>query len=400
MINQQAVDKASEDAAQLLLRIGVAVAFVATPFFQLLSPRVIFILPPIGGALILAASLVLAPRLNMRDIFAFLLSRVGLTASFLGFWMLLSLLWTPFPSEAAPRLVKAMLTVLCVLPVAAALPPRTRVANLYFLPLGAALTALGALVLSARMFAGDEPGGDEDLVIGMEAALLLLWPALAATHLRNRATLSASLAIVVLAAAVSAPTPGALAATACAALAFVFALWDSRLTGRWLGSFGAACFVFAPLVPLLFGPLIGPNSPPLLLSVKAWGAIIVSDGVRIVTGHGFNFVNSGYPRGYLPPSAPHSMLFHVWTDLGLIGAIAIAALVHLAFQSAAAQPPRQAPFWIGALTYVFAMGAFGIAADQAWWITALALALGAFALVSRGDYKTARPTAPKWSPQS
>ena len=54
MINQQAVDKASEDAAQLLLRIGVAVAFVATPFFQLLSPRAIFILPPIGGALIFA----------------------------------------------------------------------------------------------------------------------------------------------------------------------------------------------------------------------------------------------------------------------------------------------------------------------------------------------------------
>jgi hypothetical protein len=397
MINQQTADKASDDAANLLLRIGVAVVFVATPFFQLLSPRAIFILPPIGGALILAVGLVLAPRLNMRDIFAFLLSGVGLAACFLAFWMLLSLLWTPFPSEAAPRLIKAMLTMASVLPVAAALPPRTRAANLYFLPLGAAVTALGALVLSARN-AGAGQSGDENLILGMEAALLLLWPALAATRLRNRPTLSASLAIVVLAAAVSAPAPGALAATAFAALAFAFALWNARATGLWLGRFGAACFVGAPLVPLLIGPLIAPDAASSLRSVKAWGAMIGNDGVRIFTGHGFNFVNSGYWRGYLPLSAPHSILFQIWTDLGLIGAFAVAALVLLAYRAAAAQPERQAPFWIGALTFVFAMGAFGIASVEAWWITMLALALGAFALVARGDYKTARPTAPKWSP--
>ena len=153
--------------------------------------------------------------------------------------MLLSLLWTPFPAEAAPRLIKAMLTFLCVLPIAAALPPRSRPPIFISCRWAWPWRRFGALVLSARMFAGDEPGGDEDLVIGVEAALLLLWPALAATHLRNRATLSASLAIIVLAAAVSAPTPGALAATACAALAFVFALWDSRLTGRWLGGISA-----------------------------------------------------------------------------------------------------------------------------------------------------------------
>ena len=127
--------------------------------------------------------------------------------------------------------------------------------------------------------------------------------------------------------------------------------------------------------------------------------MIVSDGLRIVTGHGFNFVELGLSARLSAASAPHSMLFHVWTDLGLIGALAVAALVYLAFSP----PPRSRRGWrrsgSAALTYVFAMGVFGIAAAQAWWITALALALGAFALVSRGDYKTARPTAPKWSPQ-
>ena len=51
-------------------------------------------------------------------------------------------------------------------------------------------------------------------------------------------------------------------------------------------------------------------------------------------------------------------------------------------------------FCIGGLTYVTAMGVFGGATVQLWWITALALALAAFALAARGDYKTARPTAP------
>src|SRR5574337_258678 len=106
MFNDKKSDKTSDDAANLLLRIGVAVAFIATPMLQLVSPRAIFILPPIGGVLILSAGLILAPRLSMRDIFAFLLSRVGLAACFLAFWMQLSLLWTPFPSDAAPRLAK------------------------------------------------------------------------------------------------------------------------------------------------------------------------------------------------------------------------------------------------------------------------------------------------------
>ena len=55
-------EKASEDAANLLLRIGVATAFVAAPVFQLLSQRAIFILPPIGGALILSAANLLRER--------------------------------------------------------------------------------------------------------------------------------------------------------------------------------------------------------------------------------------------------------------------------------------------------------------------------------------------------
>jgi hypothetical protein len=389
-------DRASEDAANLLLRIAVAAAFVATPFFQLFSQRAIFILPPIAGALIVAAGMTLAPRVAMRDIFSFFASRVGLAAAFLVFWMLLSLLWTPFPAEASARLLKSLLTLAFVLPAAASLPARTRAPNLYFLPLGVALAAATALVFSTPgLSRGAESEAQANLRIGMEAAMLLLWPALAATHLRGRATLSAALVIVAVAAAASVPTPGALGATALAAIAFSFAWRDPTAAGRWLGRLGAAFFLLAPLAPLLLNLKGGPYAPHWLISMKFWRWLIIADGARVITGHGYDFVGSALGRGYLPPQTPRSMLFEAWTDLGLVGAAAAAVLVRMAYKAAAEQSRRLAPFWIAALTYVFVMGLLGLATTEAWWITMLALGLAAFAFVTRGDYKTVRPSAPR-----
>ena len=197
-----------------------------------------------------------------------------------------------------------------------------------------------------------------------------------------------------LAAAIAAYAQPALAATGMAALVFAAANSDPLRTGRWMGALGAASFILAPLIPLLFGPLIGGGAPAPLLGLKTWAAMIASDGIRVVPGHGFNFVGSGAFHGYLPAHAPHSILFEAWTDLGLIGALAGAGLVYLAYEAAAAQSMRLAPFWLAGLTYVTAMGVFGGATLQLWWLTALALALGAFALAARGDFKTERPSAP------
>jgi hypothetical protein len=396
MTPSNAADQTASDAANLLLRLGLVVAFVIAPAALLVSQRSIFILTPIAGALILAAGMVLAPRMRMRELFGFLASPIGLAAQFLAFWALASLLWTPFPAEAAPRLFKVFSTFLCVLPVAAALPARSKAAYLYLLPLGVALTAVGAIVLGAPFF-GDADEGDINETLGRaaQAMLILLWPALAATALRDRLTLSASLAIVALTAAISAHIPVALAATALAALAFTAARSDPSRAGRSIGALFAGCFVFAPALPLLVGPFLGSEAAGPLQSLKLWYGMIVNDGFRLLAGHGFNFVGSGFMRGYLPVQAPHSLLFEAWTDLGLIGALGGAALIYLCFKTAAAESPRLAPYWLGGLTYVAAMGVFGAATLQLWWITALAMGLGAFVLARRGDYKTDRPTAPR-----
>jgi hypothetical protein len=396
MTPSNAADKTASDAANLLLRLGLVVAFVVAPAALLLSQRSIFILTPIAGALMLSAGLVLAPRMRMRELFGFIASPIGLAALFLAFWALASLLWTPFPREAAPRLLKIFSTFLCVLPIAASLPARSKAAHLYLLPLGVALAAIGAIVLGTP-FSGeaDEAEDNENLSRAAEAMLILLWPALAATALRDRLTLSASLAIVALTAAISVHVPAALAATALAALAFTAARSDPRRAGRWIGALFAGCFVFAPALPLLLSPFFGAEAAAPLQGLKIWNGMIVNDGLRLLAGHGFNFVGSGFGRGYLPVQAPHSLLFESWTDLGMIGALGGGALIYLCFKAAAAESERLAPYWLGGLTYVTAMGVLGAATLQLWWITALALGLGAFVLARRGDYKTDRPTAPK-----
>ncbi len=158
-------DQAAADAANLLLRLGLVVAFVVAPLALLLSQRSIFILTPIAGALILAGGMVLAPRMRMHEVFAFLVSPIGLAAMFLAIWALASLLWTPFPAEAAPRLLKIFSTFLCVLPVAASLPARSKAANLYLLPLGVALTAFGAIFLNMTFSSDGGEGEDNETMI-------------------------------------------------------------------------------------------------------------------------------------------------------------------------------------------------------------------------------------------
>jgi hypothetical protein len=234
---------------------------------------------------------------------------------------------------------------------------------------------------------------NDTLARAMCVALLLLWPATMATVLRTRPTMAASVAIVAVAAALSVQAATALVATAAAALAFILARVDQAKTGLWIGRIGAASFVLAPLAPLLLGSLLGGVSG--LSWLKAWSDIMIADGVRLLTGHGFNYVASGLSHGYLGAETPKSLLFEIWTDLGVLGALTSAALVYWAYGLAADHSRRTAPYWLGALTFVTALGVFGGATLQLWWITALALALVALILATRGDFQTERPTAPR-----
>jgi hypothetical protein len=390
-----AADRTSADAAHLLMRLGLILGFVVTPIALLFSQRSIFVLSPIAAALILIAGMVVAPRIRLKEAFAFLISPAGLGCLFVSLWAFASLLWTPFPAEAAPRLFKIVSTFLSVLPIAAVLPARSRAANLYVLPIGVTTASMGAVVLSQVLYPETHDAfAGETLSRAMSISLLLLWPAMMAAVLRGRVIMAAVVATFAVSAAVSVHATTALMATVVAALAFLAARADREKTGLWIGRIGAASFIFAPFLPLLFGPLIG-NAAPSLTWLKVWNGILAADGIRLLTGHGFNYVASGYFHGYLGSETPKTSLFEIWTDLGALGALAGVGLSYWAYRLAASQTARVAPFWVGALTFVTAFGVFGGGTLQLWWITALAVALVALILATRGDFQTARPTAPR-----
>jgi hypothetical protein len=263
------------------------------------------------------------------------------------------------------------------------------------LPLGVAAASFGAIALSAGLGGqkGD-PAAHETLVRAMSVALLLLWPAMMAAVLRNRVVMAAAVAILAVGAAVFLQSTTALIATAAGAVALTGARIDRRRTGMWIGRIGAVSFILAPVFPLLLAPVIG-DAFAGFSGLKAWNGILAADGVRVLTGHGFNYVASGYFHGYLGVGTPKSLLFEIWTDLGVLGALASAVLLFWAYGLAASQTARTAPFWMGGLTFVTSLGVFGGATLQLWWITALSLALVGLVLATRGDFQTERPTAPR-----
>lgn len=377
------------------MRVGLILGFVVTPIALLMSQRSIFVVSPIAAVLILAAGLMLSQLMRVKEVFAFLASRIGLACVCVSVWAFASLLWTPFPAEAAPRLFKIVSTLLLVLPVASVLPARSRPANLYVLPLGVAVASFGVVVLDIVLSTERHNAlTTETLSRATSVLLLLVWPAMLAVVLRGRPTMAASVAIVSVAAALSVHATTALLATILAALAFLAAKINKEKSGFWIGRIGAVSFIFAPLLPWLLGPLIG-DAVASLAWLKDWNGILTVDGVRLFTGHGFNYVASGYFHGYLGAETPKSSLFEMWTDLGVLGALASAALLYWAYRLAAVQSAKAAPYWMGALTFVVAFGVLGGGALQLWWVTALALALVALILATRGEFQTARPTAPR-----
>jgi len=390
-------DQTTTNVAHLLVRLGLLLGFAVTPAVLLFSQRAIFVLSSVALALVLAAGPLLGRRMRLNEAFAFLVSPIGIGCMFVSFWASASLLWTPFPAEAAPRLLKIVSTLLSVLLVAQVLPAQSRAANLYVLPIGVAAASVGAIALGAGLLTRKhDPATIRTLQDAVAVMLMLLWPAMMAAVLRGRTKLAATLAIVAGVALLAVHSTGALAASAAAGLAYMASRWDRAKTARWIGRIGAASFLLAPLVALLLGPFVG--AIPGLSWLKLWNGAILTDGVRLLTGHGFNFVASGYYHGYLGPETPKSLLFEIWTDLGALGALSCAVLLLLAYRLAAAQTAKTSVYWIGALTFVTAMGVFGGATLQLWWITALALALVALILATRGDFQTERPSAPRQAP--
>ncbi|MDE2364947.1 MAG: hypothetical protein KGM42_19890 [Hyphomicrobiales bacterium] len=385
------------DAAHLITRLAIALLLIGAPIASVGTRRAIYVLVPVGVALTLVAWLLEPGGRGPRQLRDAMLSSAGLLLIGLACWAGLSLIWTPFGVGPSERFVKSLTTFLLAASAAALLPERTKTSNLYLLPIGVAAGAIALIAIASfdPRLAGQR--SDPEVSVAARAAFglaLLVWPALGALVIREKAAAAVALSIVVVVAELVAGVPLALAATALGALTFAAALSNANATGRTLAVIGAAAFVVSPLIALgLYEAIPARSMPRILISSISWGDILVHDGLHALLGHGFDSARLGVVAGYLHPSTPKSILFEIWFELGVVGAAGAALLWAQVARRAGRASGMLAPYLLSGLVAALVMSAFGLGIAPVWWVTLLALDAFAFALLQHGQARRRRPSA-------
>lgn len=395
----QSFDDPAAESSQFLIRLGLGVLAIAIPVGALFFRRSVFLLFPVGAGVILLGAL-LAPRRDaLWRLRKALFSPMGLVAGVILFWAALSILWTPFRADAVERLFKVGGTLALAAAAAAVLPDRTRVANLYLAPVGVAFAAVLALLVAS---VGPQPASRilpdaAMLERALVAITLVMWPALAVLVTRRRIGLTITLPILVAVAAYSTGGTVAFLSMAAGGLAFAATLGSRQVATRWLGRFFAALVILAPAAAFsarFFTRGANGEWGRQLASLDMWRMQIETEPLRLLTGHGLDAAARAMTRGLAPQGAPRTAIFDVWYELGVVGAVATAALLYGAFRFARRAPPEAGPALVGGLTHGLIVGAIGGGSAQIAWLTMVAVAAILFTAMTNGLYKTSRPAAP------
>lgn len=396
VFSRRSTDEPAEEAARLLLRIGVFLLFVISLIAPILVRQTVYVLLPIGAALLLAAATLTPDERAMRSMRSILASPPLLAALLLAAWTGLSLFWTPFEGPAE-RFAKSAATLALVALAAGFLPLRTKTSNLNLLPIGVAIAAVALAAITLSM----EPQYTLDDVLDVgplgRAGLglaLLVWPAMGALAVRGRWYSAVALAVATIIACYLSRAPNAMPALAGGAVVFAAAFGRARRMAVVLAALMAAIVLLAPLTALATH-LIWPELPPSFFKHLAfWGQMIASDGWRTLIGHGFGAATWGVLGGYLTPATPRSLVFQIWFDLGALGAAALALVAARTSLFVGESRPALAPFLLGGLGAAFVICLLGPAAEQLWWLTLGGLDAIAYALVMRGQFRKRRPRLP------
>ncbi|MGD9656020.1 MAG: hypothetical protein AB7U61_00015 [Methylocystis sp.] len=396
VLSRRNTDEPAEEAARLLLRIGVFLLFVVSLIAPILARQTVYVLLPIGAALLLASATLTPDEGSARSMRAILLSPPFLAALLLAVWTALSLLWTPFEGPAE-RFAKIAATLALVALATGFLPLRTKTSNLNLLPIGvaAATIALAAVTLLLK----PQYTLDDILDVGPlgRAGLglsLLVWPAMGALAVRDRWYWAAALAVATALACYLSRAPNAMPALAAGAAVFVASFGRAQAMAAVIAALMTAIVLLAPLVAYA-AHVLWPEDPPAFFKHLAfWGQMIATDGWRTAIGHGFGAATWGVLGGYLTPATPRSLVFKIWFDLGALGAAAAALVAARASLFVGQSRPALAPFLLGGIGAGFAICLFGPAAEQLWWLTLAGLDAIAYALVMRGQFRKRPPRLP------
>ncbi|MEE1656086.1 peptide ABC transporter permease [Microvirga sp. CF3062] len=386
----------SADAAAMLRRLGFATLFFAVPLAALFTRRALVVMAPLAVILLVLASVLDGSAKHARDkMLALATSTGGIAGLVLLFWAGLSLVWTPFLPEASERLFNIAGMILMGLGGYLAVPERMRAANLYLLPVGVGLAAVISIPLALRGSSRFDPEG-LSLERGMLMLALLVWPALAWLHSRGRNLEAVALALAVAVAALLTQEGLPLYGLAAGAIVFVLTAASPRFGPRLVGMIMAGLLLFAPLLPFLLKPLaaglFGARAP-VTASLEVWRQIVLNEPMRLLTGHGLETALRGRFFGLVPRNAPSTLLFEIWYELGLVGAVAGSLLIYRAVVGIRSHRATVAPGIMAAFACAYALGCLGIGTTQVWWFTALVVLVLIFVAIERGQFRTTRPKA-------
>ena len=120
---------------------------------------------------------------------------------------------------------------------------------------------------------------------------------------------------------------------------------------------------------------------------------MLAEPIRLLTGHGLDTALRSQLAGILPLGAPQSILFEIWYELGVLGALPVAFIVFTAVRSAAGSGEAIGPCLVGAVLNLFAFACLGLVGSQTWWLTLISVLSIAFSAVIHGRFGTRRPKA-------
>lgn len=389
------------DAARFLRRIALALLFIVTPVAEAASHGLIYVLFPIGAVIIVIAGLLAESGAAMpRRLLAALLNPIAIAALFLAFWAGLSLIWAAFPGEAAARLARTLMTAGIALLAIAALPERTKISNIYLLPIGVGLTAVVTFGLS--LFGPDwfREGANPDFLLAQRCVMslsILMWPAIGALALRERFIMATALATLTAAATLAAFIQVALAAFMVAAVVYVVAMTNPVGMARLMA---IVCAILLLGAPLFVAGLIPFSQFAHVTIGGPWAVfanLAIHEWPRFITGHGLDAVEHAIDVGLLPHNAPQSLIFLLWYELGIVGVMGFAALLIVVLRAVAEMPPFAAPGFLGSLAAGLTITFIGAETTQLWWVTLNAIGAVAIAILIQAHPRSRRPRAPTFT---
>jgi hypothetical protein len=264
-----------------------------------------------------------------------------------------------------------------------------RASNLYLPVVGVGLA--GLIALAAAIL---QPGAIDPTAIERGAVLITLmaWPAVTWLSMKRRTVPGMAIAAAVGGLAIVMQGPAVLPALLIGAVLLGGAINNLRGASTAFMAAVALLILGGPLIALMLS-FLTPQQSAFGRTMQIWSDIIVADPSRLITGHGLDTALRNRISQALDLEAPKSLIFEVWYELGVLGALAATALLGFSIAAVARLGRAVAPFALGCMGFAFALSVIGLGTSQTWWITALASTTIVFAAVINGEYRTERPVA-------